>query len=254
MASDFYIEWYSMLCRFLTGRDEVVVVCDKKQNIYGRRMEWLDKRRSGVEKFGNWIELKKIIRLPEQVAKMSVEFSEKFDLNQDIRVISVERPDLFNQFQDHVVWWNIRNGDDWLDKVEKAFEMIKNQATHNHPSDTAILLPDKYFGFECVGHFKSKKKVEVNHVFEDGDDKKYHRHKKAFRPGDGRLKMSTIQSFKGWEVPNVIVVIPSFIPGDKELYDRIVYTAITRSKENLIIINANVRYWEFGEGISDEWR
>jgi superfamily I DNA/RNA helicase len=168
--------------------------------------------------------------------------------------ISVERPDLFNQFQDHVVWWNIRNGDDWLDKVEKAFEMIKNQATHNHPSDTAILLPDKYFGFECVGHFKSKKKVEVNHVFEDGDDKKYHRHKKAFRPGDGRLKMSTIQSFKGWEVPNVIVVIPSFIPGDKELYDRIVYTAITRSKENLIIINANVRYWEFGEGISDEWR
>ncbi len=37
-------------------------------------------------------------------------------------------------------------------------------------------------------------------------------------------------------------------------YDRIVYTAITRSKENIFIINANVRYWEFGEGIPDEWR
>jgi hypothetical protein len=55
-------------------------------------------------------------------------------------------------------------------------------------------------------------------------------------------------------IPNVIVVIPPFIPGDKELYDRKVYTAITRAKENLIIINANERYWKFGEGISDEWR
>jgi AAA domain len=58
-GQDFYIEWYSMLCRFLTSRDEVVVVCDKKQNIYGTRTEWLDKRRSGVEKFDKWIELKK---------------------------------------------------------------------------------------------------------------------------------------------------------------------------------------------------
>jgi hypothetical protein len=48
----------------------------------------------------------------------------------------------------------------------------------------------------------------VNHVFEDDYDKKIHRHKKAFWMGDSRLKMSTIHSFKGWEVPNVIVVIP----------------------------------------------
>ena len=71
---------------------------------------------------------------------------------------------------------------------------------------------------------------------------------------DGRLKMSTIHSFKGWEVPNVIVVIPSSFSGSEELYDSIVYTAITRSRENLIIINAHARYREFGECIFDEWR
>jgi len=114
-------------------------------------------------------------------------------------------------------------------------------------------LPYIKWGFECVRHFESKKNVSVNHVFEENDEK-WHRHKKAFWVGDSRLKMSTIHSFKGWEVPNVIVVIPLFIPGDEELYDRIVYTAITRSKENLIIINANKRYWEFGESISNEWR
>lgn len=68
-GQDYYIEWYHMLCHFLTLRDEVVVVCDKKQNIYGREMEWLDKRRTGVEKSGNWVELKIIVRLPERIAK-----------------------------------------------------------------------------------------------------------------------------------------------------------------------------------------
>lgn len=250
-GQDFCIEWYSMLCWFLTKRDEVVVVSDKKQNIYGRSTEWLDKRRRGVEKFGDWIELKKIIRLPEQVAQLSVDFSEKFNLNQDIRVSNVEKRNLFNQNLDHVVWWNI--GNDWLDQVDKAFEIIKNQATYSHPSDTAILLPYINWGFECVRHFELIKNLLVNHVFENDDDKKYHRHKKAFWMGDSRLKMSTIHSFKGWEVPNVIVVIPSFIPGDEDLYDRIVYTAITRAKENLIIINANRRYWEFGESKSHKW-
>lgn len=78
-GQDYYIEWYSMLCEFLTNRDEVVVVCDKKQNIYSREMEWLDKRRSGVEKFRDWIELKTIVRLPEKIAGMTKEFSETFN-------------------------------------------------------------------------------------------------------------------------------------------------------------------------------
>lgn len=260
-GQDFCIDWYSMLCEFLTDRDEVVVVCDKKQNIYGIELAWLDKRvgkrvdgRSRAAKFQEqWIELKKIIRLPEQVAKISQEFSEIFNLNQDIKIGSILKPDLFNQFEAHVVWWNIDEFE-WLGKVDQAFAIIKEKATHNHPSDTVILLPDTHKGFTCVQHFESKRKLSVNHVFEQGDDKKYHRHKKAFWMGDSGLKMSTIHSFKGWEVPNVIVVIPNFIPGDVKLYDNLVYTAMTRSRENLIIINANDRYWEFGERYPHEWR
>src|SRR5205085_598638 len=64
--------------------------------------------RSRADKFQEqWIELKKIIRLPEQVAKISQEFSEIFNLNQDIKIGSILKPDLFNQFEAHVVWWNI---------------------------------------------------------------------------------------------------------------------------------------------------
>lgn len=254
-GQDFYIEWYSMLCQFLTSRDEVVVVCDKKQNIYERETAWLDKRRRGVEKFGNWIDLKKVIRLPEKIAKISVAFSERFKFEQDLKVV-IEGPNIFNPFEDHVAWWNV--GIDWLDKVDEAFEVIKNQATHKHPSDTVILLPDRKYGIKCVKFFENKN-ILVNHVFEDDNERKYHRHKKAFWMGDGRLKISTIHSFKGWETPNVIVVIPSLdyvqaiLPAKEQIYDSIVYTAITRAKENLIVINMNSRYWEFGEAVSEKW-
>lgn len=252
-GQDYYIEWYSMLCHFLTNRDEVVVVCDKKQNIYSREMEWLDKRRAGVEKFGDWIELKTIVRLPEKIAGMTRVFSEKFNLNQDVRVDKVERPDLFNQYEEHSVWWNIEEKD-WLDKVNEGFEIIKEKGTSTHGSDTVILLPDKNYGFECVKYFETTKNMKVNHVFENEEEKRYHKHKKAFWMGDSRLKISTIHSFKGWEVLNVILYIPENYYGGDDVYDKVVYTAMTRTRQNLIVINANKRYLEFGNGLSKTWK
>lgn len=252
-GQDYYVEWYHMLCHFLTNRDEVVVVCDKKQNIYSREMEWLDKRRVGVEKFGDWIELKTIVRLPEKIAGMTRVFSEIFNLNQDVRVDKVERPDLFNQFEEHSVWWNI-DEKDWLNRVNEGFDIIKEKGTSTHGSDIVILLPDKNFGLECVKYFETSKNMKVNHVFENEEEKRYHKHKKAFWMGDSRLKISTIHSFKGWEVLNVIFYIPEKYYGSDDVYDRVVYTAMTRTRQNLIVINANKRYFEFGEGLSKIWK
>lgn len=252
-GQDYYIEWYSMLCHFLTNRDELVVVCDKKQNIYSREMEWLDKRRNGVEKFGDWIELKTIVRLPLKIAEITKEFSEEFNLNQDVKFDKIERPDLFNQYVEHSVWWNI-NENDWLSKINDAFEMIKEKGTSKHGSDTVILLPDKYYGDTCVKYFEATKSMQVNHVFETDDEKRYHKHKKAFWMGDGRIKISTIHSFKGWEVLNVIFYIPASYYGRDDAYDRIVYTAMTRTRQNLIVINANDRYREFGDRLSNSWK
>lgn len=252
-GQDYYIEWYSMLCNFLTNRDEVVVVCDKKQNIYSRDMDWLDKRRGGVEKFGEWIELKTIVRLPEKIAGMTRVFSETFNLNQDVRFDRVERPDLFNQYEEHSVWWNVEE-QEWLNKINEGFEIIKEKGTSTHGSDTVILLPDKNFGLECVKHFETTRNMKVNHVFENDEERHYHKHKKAFWMGDSRLKISTIHSFKGWEVLNVILYIPKNYYGGDDVYDKIVYTAMTRTRQNLIVINANKRYWEFGDGISKTWK
>ena len=96
--------------------------------------------------------------------------------------------------------------------------------------------------------------MKVNHVFENEEEKRYHKYKKAFWMGDSRLKISTIHSFKGWEVLNVILYIPENYFGSDDVYDKIVYTAMTRTRQNLIVINSNKRYWEFGVELPNTWK
>jgi len=58
-------------------------------------------------------------------------------------------------------------------------------------------------------------------VFED-DEARSHPHKKAFYMGDSRLKMSTIHSFKGWELANIVLFIPKRAPDSNKKLDAIV--------------------------------
>jgi ATP-dependent exoDNAse (exonuclease V) alpha subunit len=63
------------------------------------------------------------------------------------------------------------------------------------------------------------------------------------------LKISTIHSFKGWEAIHVIMLIPTRWNGDENL-DSLVYTAMTRTRKNLIVLNSHERYVKFGESLA----
>lgn len=250
-GQDYYFEWYELLTQyFLSSRDELVVVCDKKQNIYQRELLWLDKRanRGGLEKFkDDYIDLKVSYRLPQTVAEITNEFSETFQLNQDLRAVkSKDQPTLLDT--QHVVWVNIDRAR-WLDYIHFAFLRLKR--AQYHPSDTVILLPSHEKGFKAVEFF-GERGIGVNHVFETEDEKGYHPNKKAFWLGDGRLKMSTIHSFKGWEAKNIVIFI-DYAPDTETQLNSIVYTALTRTRENLIVLNAHPRYIEFGEKLPKHW-
>lgn len=178
---------------------------------------------------------------------MSNEFSEKFSLDQELKVSKIqEMPALI--FSQHIIWLNIEQ-EQWLDFIYNSFRRLK-QETYN-PSDMVMLLPSHKYGKECVNFF-IEKNIEVNHVFED-DEARSHPHKRAFYMGDSRLKMSTIHSFKGWELANIVLFIPKRVPDSNKKLDAIVYTAITRTRDNLIVLNANKRYSDFGEKFPKKW-
>lgn len=66
------------------------------------------------------------------------------------------------------------------------------------------------------------------------DNKKYH-----FWGNSGTTKISTIHSFKGWEVETLIVCIePKFMNGEFKLsFEELIYTGFTRARSNLMLIN-----------------
>lgn len=76
----------------------------------------------------------------------------------------------------------------------------------------------------------------INGIHFKNDIEKIRKSKKFhFHPFSGKIKLSTISSFKGWESNTILIILDHFLPGEinYELY----FTAITRCKENLIIIN-----------------
>ena len=65
--------------------------------------------------------------------------------------------------------------------------------------------------------------------------------KYAFRMNKGTMKLCTIHSFKGWEITTAILILTK-----NDDTDQLIYTAITRAKKNLLVINlGNKKYGEF---------
>lgn len=67
----------------------------------------------------------------------------------------------------------------------------------------------------------------------------------------GTTKISTIHSFKGWEISSLFLIIEK--DDEKEFNSpELIYTGLTRAKHDLFIINlGNDRYHEFfGEYIN----
>ena len=252
-GQDYKWEWYNCLCQFLRGRDELLLVCDKKQNIYSRDLSWIDKPMKNFP--GRWRELKTVYRLPKKIGDAANRFSSMFGLDQSVEVEKYVQLKLFERpLKPHLVWKNIQSGE-WLSHIKNAYEQIEStqlKSGEGHPSDIVILLPTKSMGMEAAEYFDKSLQIEVNHVFEDGGESKYHSHKKAFWLGDSRLKMSTIHSFKGWEAVHVILLIPEEWKGLGNL-DALVYTAMTRTRENLIVLNCNERYVEYGKSLQSAW-
>jgi hypothetical protein len=66
-----------------------------------------------------------------------------------------------------------------------------------------------------------------------------------FYLNSGTVKVSTVHSFKGWESETLFLIIERKYSGMSQSFDEILYTGLTRSRNNLVIINyGNEEYHE----------
>ena len=108
------------------------------------------------------------------------------------------------------------------------------------------IIYEAFIGFrnyykEILHQFKSE--VYNDNYSSIRDNKKIH-----FWMNCGKLKISTINSFKGWESEVVFLIIePTSIENQyfNQTFDELLYTGITRARKNLIVIN-------FGNSVYDK--
>ncbi len=118
-----------------------------------------------------------------------------------------------------------------LNKIDHVDNFISNTEISTSPTTDEEKKFDKF-----LNDITPRIKMEIENIRKN---KKFN-----FWMNSGFVKLSTIHSFKGWEIPTTFIIIDSSF--DNEFNNELLYTAITRTRFNLIVINiGSVKYHNF---------
>jgi len=126
----------------------------------------------------------------------------------------------------------------WLQKQGKTLDTM------------VILVTTNGEGTALVAHFE-RAHILVNHLFKADERERNSvktQNKRNFYVGDPRLKICAYHSFKGWEANNIFVVV-----SEKHVDHSLLYVALTRTTENLFVLNRNPVYQEYGSRWPRDW-
>lgn len=271
---DYQEEWIENIANnFLNDNGEFVVFGDSKQNIFKRELDSKGDIRIGAIIGGVWNhELSKSYRFTNpQIQGLADKFCAHF----------IDMKPYISEVMEQSLMTNIKYA--MIDNVENVSMMARycrnifNHFSYAKEYETTILSPSSYFLRELEyeykrltdsnnlitsyapldeiwNHLEESKRTRIRSIDNlieymkhsrlstDAFDKPY---KNKFDAQGKELKFATIHSFKGWESPTIILFITNENEekGDEE---KLIYTAITRARENLFIMNlGNTKYHNF---------
>ena len=260
-VQDFKYEWLKIIKEnFLKKNGEYLLVGDEKQNIYDRELDKENKCKTNIP--GTWKTLKKCYRLKEKIAIVAQKFQSEF-LSKKYSSDEFEmvyQPNLFSN--SHIKYKKVNEDNDYTKIVDDIIEYVKNNSLNNN--DIAIISPrvesvrqieevlrKKYKILSTIMHETEEQYQDIiDKNNEDAAGKKLisiRRAKKCnFRMNDGKIKLSTIKSFKGWEIHTL------FLLYDESCEEENMYVSITRAISSLYVINLGTdRYDNFFKNITE---
>jgi superfamily I DNA/RNA helicase len=248
-GQDFRPDWLDSLAGFLSEKGELVIFADHRQNVYARDGGRDVGQMSRCRFHGPWAQLpQQSHRIPWRVAMFLNVFAELLDHGdgEDRQIQDYAERQIQGDLALDVMGW--RNVDSFNEGIDALDDALANFGKPN-PGDVVILVATHDLGLRAVQRLKPKYR-QIVHVFANNDEES-RRRKHAFWMGRGGLKMCTIQSFKGWEIDNVILLWPeeTDIGGEIEEHRALLYTAISRAMRNVIVINADRRF----DGFAAHW-
>lgn len=240
---DYKQEWLDLIVSYFSKPDtEIVVFGDEKQNIYDRELdENKEIKVTGI--VGQWNRsLKKSFRFKHNIGHLAIEFQKEFlgdKYKLDEMLIAQQEFD----FEPSIIeYQELSHLDEINDLIFKFIE------THTiHSNDVAILGDNIGMLRELDFKIRSKYQEDTMTTFEmkeeyeelekkrlltkDNIDQIRRAKKVGFWLNAGMIKLSTVHSFKGWEIHTLFLLI------DERSTFELVYTGITRARQNIIIIN-----------------
>lgn len=275
-VQDYTTEWLRIVMRnfLLEPNGELVVFGDPKQNVYQRPLDTNGDIRLGVIG-GQWNrQLTTSRRFTNPcLANLATAFQTQFMANLPTDDIAAENA-MSNTFNFQTLTYiDLRQNNSYESIVTNIINIISND--NNEAKDFVVLASSTKLlrNIDILYRQKTNEQTEItfisNEVLERlkqihlvTDEKvanwKFNRdfealertRKQLFTTDKRCLKISTIQSFKGWESPSVIVILESDLTLHNTIFrpmsPQTIYTAITRARENLYIINiGNDTYHNF---------
>lgn len=264
---DYKTEWLKLVHDYFLVEDgEFVVFGDEKQNIYDRKLD--DNKEPvtvGIPGIFNR-SLNKSFRFTPEISRLAELFQkEYFQIKYNLDEIEVSTQEEFDYNSNIEYYFSANHQIDLFNLIYGALDKYSIQ-----PSDVAILSStvDRIRDFEYS--VRERKNEATTRMFESKEEydelkKKYtstnenrfnleindirRLNKLHFWMKTGTMKFSTIHSFKGWETHTLFLIISDDEEKDKIseeshwLLDELIYTAMTRCRCNLFIINlGNLKY------------
>jgi len=259
-VQDYQTSWLEIITKYFTDSEtEFVVFGDEKQNIYNRPLD--ENKRPKIKTIpGRWNETLNISkRFTSNIGKIALKFQKEFfDKKYSIDEIQIfENPEL-DLHPQTIEYYYFNNKPLQSEFIKYYIDIVEKLDVH--PSDIGILSAkvdylrdlDKHIRYEMnektettfeTAEYYSKLKEEKNINTRNKIIENIRRNKKShFYFKNGLSKLSTIHSFKGWEIHTLFLIIED----DEHTTGEIVYTGFTRARVNLIIINfGNMKYHNF---------
>ena len=249
---DFKPVWIQIIREFFLEKNgEIIVFGDASQNIYNRKLD--DKKQIkidvGYNKWNN--SLKTPLRFLNPIlAKITSDFKDKFILKNDSElhsggILNLEENKYFSYSQ---LPFNVRVEAISLKLIEffNANNLIEHETaiiTTNNALLREIEQKLKKHNYLSRTTFASSQEIEEvrlnNSRYPESDIENIERSKRLHFTVERRgLKLSTIHCFKGWEINNLIVIIP-----ENETNSELIYTALTRARKYLYVISCNNHFY-----------
>lgn len=272
-VQDFKSEWLtSIISYFLTSDGTVSVFGDGEQNIYNRQMEAETKMPSIPTFSGRWNEMSERLSMriinPE-IASLSHKFARTF-VDSGIPALNIQNELVFETYW--IKYWNV-SPDTTASQLCQNIRWILQE--YNISTRNLVVMAESInvlrdiekcyttkdsrcmTNFETADEYEELRRTQTSPSLFQKDLKEIRRAAKThFTTDTDDMKLSTIHSFKGWESESVILILQpemsindrydGYYIQERENIPALIYTALTRAKCNLFILNVgNTKYHSF---------